>query len=1506
MKFDTRARQLTRTGRLIVAIALIAGLMPAHAFGVERDLAIKPYVMQDVGGDDATPDVLVKVKPGTARESVRDLGRVLGYRMVREIPGIGWSVLRPLSRPSAAVAADLKTSELFMQVELDQQAEIATAPNDPYYSTQWALSNTGQTGGTPGVDISAPGAWDVTTGSRDVVVAVVDTGVNLAHEDLAANAWVNTAEIPGNGIDDDLNGYVDDVNGWDFTNRDSTYFDVFDGDKHGTHVAGIIGAVGDNAIGVAGVNWNVSIMACKFITPSKGPVSSGAEAIVYAVDNGADVINHSWGTTGYSAVLEDALRYARERGVINVVAAGNTGGSVDVTPMWPAAIEATNVVTVAATDHNDALATFSSYGVNLVDVAAPGVNVTSTIPAFDAGYFITRNAYKIAYFGFPLETAADQPTRRSMLAWSLHELAGSTTAPILIVDDSHAVAAADPFDRITTYLTDLAALGYSDIQVHNTEFDGVPGIGDLNGRAVIWFTGQTHSMPGPIGSLGDTERAVIGTYLDNGGRLLMSSGAIAQDLDYVGIARPWFREYFRSACVGVETWSASGEGVAGGPFAGLRIEIPAGEYESNGYYASSDDLTPLDPSAVPLVRWSGYAPLSGTSMATPAVAGALALARAAHPDESAEELRARVESTLEPVPALATKVSTGGRLDLDGLLDDYAAPPQVLFPADGDTLHRSTVATALLEPRPGTTAGVTYEAQIGIPTEQIPSGGFESGTLSGWSADSRWTLTTDPDEVFAGTWAARTRNVTDNTGAQLARSVVTPAGGGWVSFRYWLDSEDGYDWAFLYTTGTGGNRYRWVAIADSEWQRVNIWLPEGSYVLYWYYIKDSSGAEGKDAFGLDEISLASHTWSDVGQSVPGSNEITFTVPDVETRSAAFRVRALDGGSPGAWETVRYTVLTADATPPASPESLSALADEDGRVALGWTNPVDVDWAYTRVVRSLIATPAGPGDGVTVYEGRGTTVTDSGLPHGTVAYYSAFAADGATNWSPGVSASATVSDITPPPPVGLLQATRSGEDVALSWMNPLSEDFAGVRVVRRENTPPLGPADPAAELVYTGTGITAVDVGAAAPGIETQYYYGAWTFDHSGNYSSAKVASITVDTRAPEGTFLLAGGASYVATRSVAIDSSVTGATEMRFDVGEGFSAWEPYAGQTEVILTDGVGAKTVSAQYRDGAGNVLELEGTVIYDPDAPGVDRLSGASRYETALVVSATTFVSAGTVVLANGVGYADALGASGLAGAYGGPVLLTPRDGIPSGLLGELERLGARDVIVIGGTKAISVDVDMALQKAGYYTRRIQGADRYATAAAVAAETLAVRESTGLPGTVFVARGDSFADALALSPLAYSARTPVLLVTRDSVPTPTSDAIAAGGFTRAVVAGGTGAVSDAVADSLAPQVERLAGADRYDTAAVIAGWGADEQIVSWRRVGVATGASFADALGGGPALGEEGGVMLLSRRDELPSATAAAIQAHSGEIVRVHILGGSGAISQSVATSIGGLLP
>ncbi len=364
---------------VLLFLAVLAGASAFVSLRDEAALAAAPAGKPPL--PHAGARVIVKYHLGESLAAARAGAREVGATVVGSVRTYG---LKTSGRYVVVSSSTLSTAELIKELHADPaveyaepdyvvNADSAVTPNDPFTGSLWGLTR-----------IDAPSAWGVSTGAASVVVADIDSGVDYTHPDLAANMWHNPGEIAANGIDDDGNGYVDDVYGIDAAYGTS---DPWDPDGHGTHTAGTMAAVGNNGTGVAGVCWSAGIMALEFMdSTGSGYTSDAITCIDYMtwekVHYGVNVVaaNASWGGGDYSQALHDAIAAAGNAGIAFVCAAGNEGADNDVLPSYPASYACSNIISVAATDSDDSLASFSNWGSGSVDLAAPGVNILSTVP----------------------------------------------------------------------------------------------------------------------------------------------------------------------------------------------------------------------------------------------------------------------------------------------------------------------------------------------------------------------------------------------------------------------------------------------------------------------------------------------------------------------------------------------------------------------------------------------------------------------------------------------------------------------------------------------------------------------------------------------------------------------------------------------------------------------------------------------------------------------------------------------------------------------------------------------------------------------------------------------------------------------------------------------------------------------------------------------------------------------------------------------------------------------
>jgi subtilisin family serine protease len=343
-------------------------------------------------------ELLVKFKPKAGRHAASASHTTVGSRVKRVFKRTGIQLVSLDDGLTTKQAIDLyKKNPDVEYAEPNYRRHPLVFPDEVDFVDLWGLHNTGQMGGTDDADIDAPEAWDVTTGSSDVIVAVIDTGVDYTHEDLSDNMWTNETEVNGSpGVDDDGNGYVDDIYGIDAHSEDP---DPMDGDSHGTHCSGTIGALGNNGIGVVGVAWNVRIMALRFMGVSGGLTSDAIECLEYAImmkeEHGQNirVVNASYGGSDYSQAEHDAILAAAYANILFVASAGNDNQDNDLQPHYPSGYDLPNIIAVAATDRGDGLLYFdypwftgSNWGATTVDVGAPGQAILSCKRGDSYGY----------------------------------------------------------------------------------------------------------------------------------------------------------------------------------------------------------------------------------------------------------------------------------------------------------------------------------------------------------------------------------------------------------------------------------------------------------------------------------------------------------------------------------------------------------------------------------------------------------------------------------------------------------------------------------------------------------------------------------------------------------------------------------------------------------------------------------------------------------------------------------------------------------------------------------------------------------------------------------------------------------------------------------------------------------------------------------------------------------------------------------------------------------------
>jgi subtilisin family serine protease len=596
-------------------------------------------------------EIIVKFKPGVREKQKYSAHNAVSAKLIKEIGYEGFERVRlPRGISVEAAIRAYRENPDIEYAEPNYIVRAAAIPDDKRFNEQWDLLNTGQaingSIGTAGADIDAADAWNLIKGSS-VVVAVIDSGIDHYHPDLSGNLIAGYDFVDNDNDPDDLNG-------------------------HGTHVAGIIGAVGNNSLGVAGVNWYVKVMPLKVLDQNgEGTVADVIEAIAFAATNNAKIANMSFSGTDFSQALYDSIK--QYPNILFIAAAGNAESS---TPEYPAGFSLPNIISVAATDQNDNLAAFSNYGAS-VDVAAPGTNILSTIPSFTAGITF-GGTYKIVYLSYGFECISGPSAQIAVMQRILNFDGVSAGESILLVDD-------DGGGKYETfYVQALQSLGYAfDVYTVPLGSDG-PAFAKLtNYKLVIWLTGGESEN-----TLTSTDQANLQSYLDNGGRLFISGQDIGFDIG----SSNFYQNYLHALYITDDALGPIYTGIDG--FDGLSVELEpvCRDSASNQYLSMVDAVKPFGPGSVSAfyIQYNdAYQFLNGTSMSTPIVSGVAAMVSAYYSSLNADQIKGIIFSSVDLKPSLQGKIRSGGRVNA------YKALSSLIPPSDLNAVEQSETAVIL-------------------------------------------------------------------------------------------------------------------------------------------------------------------------------------------------------------------------------------------------------------------------------------------------------------------------------------------------------------------------------------------------------------------------------------------------------------------------------------------------------------------------------------------------------------------------------------------------------------------------------------------------------------------------------------------------------------------------------------------------------------------------------------------------------------------------------------------
>lgn len=698
----------------VVGICFLMSLSASSA----QDASRNPFAERDVVGSDFDKELTEKFVPGqlivkydedAAPGEVSAIRREEGLEKKESLDLIGAEVVEVEGQSAEAAIRDLEARPDVVYAEPDRVIEPFDYQDEPRFDELWGLHNTGQSilgeAGRADMDVDALEAAAIANGgSEDVVVAVIDDGVDFEHPDLADRAWVNEDEIPDNNIDDDGNGYIDDVYGYDFANDDNTVHDELE-DFHGTHVAGTI-AASQNGAGVVGVAPNVKVMAVKFLGGPLSSESSAIRAIEYAADNGAKISNNSWGYVGTpSRPLEAAIERS---GMLFVASAGNeflnndTGETFfgETIRAYPASFDSPNILSVAATDNRGRLAQFTNFGRRSVDISAPGVDVLSTVPEVSPRSGATLSevgAGKGLVAGFGVEEISGEANREDFVDGAFAslghcqsdpnaEICVPTTQNVLLVDDdlSSTFTEEGPPDAAPVIAEAIRSVDNLDLDTIEVGGGSGPDFETLSQYDyVVWATGQAFFSADPESddfkkTLTFEDHNALTRYMNGGGNVFLT-----------GMDALFGNENsaFVTDTLGLEVRSDYHTSVFGGE-AGTFFEGQSHELGNLPYAVSffHDIVEPAEANAETQGTVStppGSADyLSGTSMAAPHTTGVAALAASEFPElhDRPTALKRLVMQTGKPAPFTRNRTVTGDLPNADRAVSESAPTVSFLSP----------------------------------------------------------------------------------------------------------------------------------------------------------------------------------------------------------------------------------------------------------------------------------------------------------------------------------------------------------------------------------------------------------------------------------------------------------------------------------------------------------------------------------------------------------------------------------------------------------------------------------------------------------------------------------------------------------------------------------------------------------------------------------------------------------------------------------------------------------